>query len=791
MKQTRILFLSLVALLFIPGVSRAQQTLTVYDGTATSQYSPAYIYWWNVYTRSQHIIPATDLAAMNGHTISALTYYTSGENVPYTSESVCDVYLKEVPTTTLSAYVDKSTATVVYSGTVSIVATATGGTMTITFTTPYAYNGGNLLIGIENTTDVDGEDISFYGQNVSYTCGGSDNGWSLDELTFWGDHFIPKTTFTYSSGSSSLPDGVVIGDPNSSETSFSVPVSPYFNYSLTETIIDASEISCSMAIGSISYKYAGDSPMSNATCGIKIWLKPTTKTTFADYTDMEPVDSTAVLVYDGPFACSQGWNEVTFTTPYNYSGTGNLMVIVCDTVDGYDGMNYTFYTSNCTGNKTLAWLSDNYIPDPTSTSYSGGKSTLAYRSLMVLGEALAPLTVTISGPSTGAATDWLTFTATGPDDVTYNWEVDDPYKVEEYPDGYITEIKWLVAGTYKVRVTATRGSESVSDSMMVTISRRDPETAISSTAQWFAASAYGAHKGNFIQFTMQHPEQVQVISDDSFEYAFAAEYADGNVYIYYNNTGDLSKLVFNEANPYITNLTSVGTVSNPIMDMSYNIVDNTMYGIIIMNDHDHQLASIDLTTGNLTLIGAFLPQMLQTFAINAAGEAYGIAFDGNLYRVNLTNGSLTEIGPTGVAVNYLQSMSFDRATGELFWARYANADDFGLYKVNTTTGHADFIGYCGNHTIELCGLFNTSLPEPNGVNTSNGATSFILYPNPATDVVNVCAEALREVSLLDLGGRVLSTTASARVDVSGLAAGVYFLRVVTADGVATEKIVKE
>ena len=989
MKQTRIFsIVALMALLCLPGLSRAQQTLTVYNGTAASDNVPAYIFYWDDFTKSQFVIPAADLTAMNGGTISALTFYTNDNNVPYTSVSTVDVYLKELTSTTLSSFIAKSSATVFYSGTVDIVAAGTGGTMTITFSTPYTYNGGNLLIGIENTTDAGYKHIYFYGQTVTGASGAGSDPNSLDDVTFTQQNFAPKTTFTYSSGGStpdgivigdpnttasyntvpvntyynysltetiidaselggamtiesisykyahttpttssdygikiwikptskthftsesdietldntavlvydgpfacsqgwneitfttpynysgsgnlmvivrdtvdgydgqafkfyasscagnktldwysdyvtpdptstsyngtkstyayrplmvlgvgggSTPDGVVIGDPASTSTTYYTPVSTFFNYSLTETIINASEIGGSMTIGSISYKYAYTTPMTSSKYGVKIWLKPTNKTQFSSNTDMEPVDNTATLVYDGSFACSQGWNEVTFTTPYNYSGTGNLMVIVCDTVLGYDGTSYTFNTSSCSGNMTLAWRSDTYIPDPssTSTTNSGTSSTFTYRPLMVLGGTSSnppePLTVTLAGPTSGAANTALTFTATGPGDASYTWYTEDYFYRSS---GMSIDVIWRVGGTYKVRVTATRGSESVSDSLMVTISRRAPETTINSTAQWYAANTNDFNKPlghRFIKFTMQQPEQAQSISDSGAAFtADAAEYANGNVYVYKDSYGKLFRQTFDATNPSIGTMTEVGTVSYLIRDMSYNIVDNTMYGII-KNGDQSWLVSIDLSTGGLTHIGNESPVSMFAFAINATGDAYSIGADGNLYSVNLTNGTFTLVGATGHSVFYVQSMAFDRATGELFWAQYVGGsgstpDPCGLYKVNTTTGHTDFVGYIRNQKTELCGLFNTSMPGPNGVSVSDPATPVSIYPNPATDVVTVRAEALREVSLLDLNGRVLSTTAGSRIDVSGLAAGVYFLRVVTADGVAMEKLVKE
>ena len=171
--------------------------LTVFDGTATNDKVPAYVYYWDDFTRCQTVIPATNLEEMIGGTISALTFYTNTENIPYTSLSTADVYLMEVDYTTISAYEPKSAATMVYQGTFDFVATDGGGLLTITFTTPYSYDGGNLLIGIENTTDAQYKHMYFYGQNVEGASISGYSAYTLDNATATQRNFIPKTTFTY------------------------------------------------------------------------------------------------------------------------------------------------------------------------------------------------------------------------------------------------------------------------------------------------------------------------------------------------------------------------------------------------------------------------------------------------------------------------------------------------------------------------------------------------------------------------------------------------------------------
>ena len=171
--------------------------LTVYDGTATSNYVPMYVYYFDDFTRSQYIIPAADLASISGKTINALKYYTTSTNVPYTTLSTVEFIMTEVDYTNISEYVAVSDAQVVYTGTVQFTA---GQEATITFDTPYQYNGGNLLIGCENLTDAGYKNISFYGQTVTGASIAGYNATSAASAPANQQNFIPKTTIVTEGG---------------------------------------------------------------------------------------------------------------------------------------------------------------------------------------------------------------------------------------------------------------------------------------------------------------------------------------------------------------------------------------------------------------------------------------------------------------------------------------------------------------------------------------------------------------------------------------------------------------
>ena len=118
---------------------------------------------------------------------------------------------------------------------------------------------------------------------------------------------------------------------------------------------------------------------------VTIWLQPTNKTVFASSSDLVVLDTTtAVQVYSGNLNCSQGWNYFALDTAYTWDGHSNLLVIVDDNSNGYNGTSYTFNSSACTGYKTLYWYSDSYNPDPTNATFSGSKSYAQYRATMKL-----------------------------------------------------------------------------------------------------------------------------------------------------------------------------------------------------------------------------------------------------------------------------------------------------------------------------------------------------------------------------------------------------------------------
>ena len=191
----------------------------------------------------------------------------------------------------------------------------------------------------------------------------------------------PSTFTTAMCGNS---DVFAIGSASSSGSSYYAPVCNYYNYTLSESIIDSAEFGGPMDIEYIGYYYTYSSPSTDKT-NCTIYFQPTTLSSFSSTSSIVALDSTATMVYTGHLNCSQGWNYFTLSTPYHYDGSGNLLIIVDDNSGAYDGSSYTFKTESCSGSKTIYYYSDSNNPDPLNpTSLSVNMGTASWRPVMQL-----------------------------------------------------------------------------------------------------------------------------------------------------------------------------------------------------------------------------------------------------------------------------------------------------------------------------------------------------------------------------------------------------------------------
>ena len=191
----------LIAMLCCVTGAWADEVTAYSSATSAIQYVPMDGWRVSEYQKSEFVIPAAQLKAMDGGTISKMTFYMQ---TSATIEWVgpFQVFLKEVNSTTISDFSGTSGATIVYTGTLD----ARGSTMTIPFSSNYTYEGGNLLVGVYDIGTGGSYGFTyFYGETVT---GASVQGYSessLASVTASQKNSIPKTTFTYTPGSVAKP----------------------------------------------------------------------------------------------------------------------------------------------------------------------------------------------------------------------------------------------------------------------------------------------------------------------------------------------------------------------------------------------------------------------------------------------------------------------------------------------------------------------------------------------------------------------------------------------------------
>ena len=312
-------FLTLTMLLFaFMGTMRAE-SLTVNDGTATNGNVPVYGFYADAYNKCEMVYPSDELSEMAGGTINSLTFYASSP----ASEAwtgTFQVFLSEVAEATISAFAGPGT--IVYEGTLN----GTQPTMTITFNAPYAYNGGNLLVGVYQTTTGNYKSVTWAGEAVTGASGSGYNYSNLSGCTFTQRNFLPKVTFDYTAGGGGgAPYEVQIGEGTSSSGYF--PFYTLYNYSIAENLFLASELTeAGVVAGQItSMSWYATNSTGYEQQGLSLWLANVTDEAL---TTSSHIATDMTLVYTGSMTPEVGWNEFVFNeNDFVWDGTSNLLIL--------------------------------------------------------------------------------------------------------------------------------------------------------------------------------------------------------------------------------------------------------------------------------------------------------------------------------------------------------------------------------------------------------------------------------------------------------------------------------
>jgi alpha-tubulin suppressor-like RCC1 family protein len=86
-------------------------------------------------------------------------------------------------------------------------------------------------------------------------------------------------------------------------------------------------------------------------------------------------------------------------------------------------------------------------------------------------------------------------------------------------------------------------------------------------------------------------------------------------------------------------------------------------------------------------------------------------------------------------------------------------------------------------------VLSTSTINPNNPITKN----LLIYPNPTSDQLTITSSNITNVKIIDISGQVLKTitTNLNNIDVSDLITGIYFIQLITKEGIIIKKFIKQ
>ena len=223
--------------------------------------------------------------------------------------------------------------------------------------------------------------------------------------------------------------GVMIG--SGTETNDYLPSYSYYKYALTEQIYTSAELGGAGVITSIAFYNGGAAK--TRTC--EFYLKTTTKSSFSSKTDWITVSSSDKVFSGSVTMAANAWTTITFSTPFEYDGSSNLVLVCDDNTGSYTSSPHMSCRVFTASNQAIYTYEDNTNFNPSSPSAGSYNALLSVKNqLIVTKEPIStePVSITVSanptngGSVTGAGTydigSSVTLTATANTGYTFtNW----------------------------------------------------------------------------------------------------------------------------------------------------------------------------------------------------------------------------------------------------------------------------------------------------------------------------------------------------------------------------------
>ena len=198
--------------------------------------------------------------------------------------------------------------------------------------------------------------------------------------------------------------GVMIG--SGTTTNEYLPTYTYYKYSLSEQIYTSAELGGAGIITSIAFYNGGDAK----TRTLDFYMKATTKNKFSSKTDWITVSSGDKVFSGSVTMVANDWTTITFSTPFVYDGTSNVVLVTDDNTGAYTNSPHmacrVFSTSS---NQALYYYDDsnNFNPLSPPTSSGSYNNVLSVKNQLILSKEALPtgqFNITVSADPAEAGT---------------------------------------------------------------------------------------------------------------------------------------------------------------------------------------------------------------------------------------------------------------------------------------------------------------------------------------------------------------------------------------------------
>ena len=282
----------MLAVLFLPFALQAQNSWTVADGTTTHANVPLDFYNCDGsgVRNAQMLYPASLLTDMNGSTIGSITFYHQSTSTKTLTASTWYILMGTTTEADLSEGFSTVALDTVYSGDLVV----TNGVFSFELTTPYTYNGGNLIVEIYTT----GATGNWFGSSNQGCYGVDEIGSTYSSMSTPNyTAFLPKTTFTEVPSCFPVTNLTVNG---TTTNSISLSWTDDINTGITYTVYDMADSSV------IESGISGNTYTVNG-------LTTATGYTFGVEANCSSTDASALVTVSGVTACDANttfpWTE--------------------------------------------------------------------------------------------------------------------------------------------------------------------------------------------------------------------------------------------------------------------------------------------------------------------------------------------------------------------------------------------------------------------------------------------------------------------------------------------------